>query len=66
MALDQVEDVVIEADGVFKYILIELIEHAKKDKPERKKTVVRGFEWAEFHGESYKAEDSVAITLASC
>lgn len=51
MALDQVEDVVIEADGVFKYILIELIEPAKNDKPERTKTVVRGFEWAEFHAD---------------
>lgn len=56
---------VIEADGVFKYILIELIEPAKNDKPERTKTVVRGFEWAEFHGEGYIIKTSASITPAS-
>lgn len=53
MALDQVEDVQIEADGVFKYILIELTQREKKGKEpkeKRSKTIVRGFEWAEFHG----------------
>ena len=61
MALDQVEDVIIEPDGVFKYILIELTENAKKDKPERQKTVVRGFEWAEFHGKSCRTKSSASI-----
>ena len=53
MALDQVEEVRIEADGVFKYIMIELTQKEKKGKEpgeKRSKTIVRGFEWAEFHG----------------
>ena len=50
MALDKLQTVEIEPDGVFKYVLIELKEKDKKDKKGRKKTVVRGFEWAEFHG----------------
>ena len=45
VVMDEVEDVVIDDDGVFKYILIEL-----KDKGGRKKSIVRGFEWAEYHG----------------
>ena len=57
--MDKVEEVVIDSDGVFKYILIELTEKAKKGKHNgagadggnpRKMTIVRGFEWAEFHG----------------
>ena len=68
MALDKVKDVDVEADGVFKYILIELSEKPNKKGERgggggggearggagdecRKKTVVRGYEWAEFHGE---------------
>ena len=55
MALEQVEEVQIEADGVFKYILIELTQREKKGKEqpreERSRTIVRGFEWAEFHGD---------------
>lgn len=53
MALEQVEEVQIEADGVFKYILIELTQREKKGKEpreEKSRTIVRGFEWAEFHG----------------
>ncbi len=55
MALDKVEDVVVGGDGVCKYILIELTEKKKKGsiddgKPLATKTVVRGFEWAEYHG----------------
>lgn len=54
--MDTVEEVAIDSDGVFKYILIELTEKKKSGKTNdhsqpRKKTVVRGFEWAEFHGE---------------
>ena len=51
--MDSIEEVVIESDGVFKYILIELTEKKKSKADEnqpRKKTIVRGFEWAEFHG----------------
>ena len=59
--MEKVEEVVIDSDGVFKYILIELTEKVKKGKHNgagadhgvspRKMTIVRGFEWAEFHGE---------------
>ena len=55
--MDKVEEVAIEPDGVFKYILIELTEKVKKGKNDgpdagskRKMTIVRGFQWAEFHG----------------
>ena len=43
--MDKVEDVLIDSDGVFKYILIELT-----DKKGHKKNIVRGFAWAEYHG----------------
>ena len=64
--MDEVDEVIIDSDGVFKYILIELTEMKKrsgsksKDKtasdsePPRKMTIVRGFEWAEFHGMTIK------------
>lgn len=45
MALDKVPEVDIDADGVFKYVLIEL-----KDKQGLSKTIVRGYKWAEYHG----------------
>ena len=53
--MDKVDEVVIDPDGVFKYILIELTEKKKAkpgvtDQQLRKMTIVRGFEWAEFHG----------------
>ena len=52
--MEKVEEVVIDPDGVFKYILIELTEKKKAkgatDQQPRKMTIVRGFEWAEFHG----------------
>ena len=57
--MDKVEEVVIDSDGVFKYILIELTEKVKKRKRNgagahggslRNMTIVRGFKWAEFHG----------------
>ena len=44
--MDKVETVLIDSDGVFKYILIELT-----DKQGCKKNIVRGFAWAEYHGE---------------
>ena len=52
MALDKVEDVEIDADGVFKYILIEIKEVNKKSKQEvGRKMIVRGFSWAEYHSD---------------
>lgn len=46
MALESIEDVVIESDGVFKYVLVEL-----KDKNGQTKYIVRGFDWAEYHAD---------------
>ena len=43
--MDQVADVDIEADGVFKYILIKLT-----TKKGGSKIVVRGYSWADYHG----------------
>lgn len=52
--MDEVADVNIEPNGVFKYILIELTEKGKKSTSHpRKKIIVRGFEWAEYHGMYY-------------
>lgn len=49
--MDSVSEVIIDEDGVFKYILIEVSETKKSGTGElRKKLIVRGFEWAEFHG----------------
>ena len=42
--MDEVEDVNIEANGTFKYILIKLTGGGKT------KTIVRGYNWAEYHG----------------
>ncbi len=51
-SMDSVIDVMIDEDGVFKYILIELCEKKRGGSGEqRKKLIIRGFEWAEFHGE---------------
>ncbi|XP_041379591.1 14 kDa phosphohistidine phosphatase-like [Gigantopelta aegis] len=46
MALEKVPEVDIDANGVFKYVLIEL-----KDKQGLTKTIVRGYEWAEYHAD---------------
>ena len=55
MALDKLEDVEIDEDGVFKYILIEVKETDKKSKQEvGRKVIVRGFAWAEYHCGLYK------------
>lgn len=45
--MDQVADVDIEADGVFKYILIKL---SDKKKTGASKVIVRGYSWADYHG----------------
>ena len=44
--MEKVSEVDIEPDGVFKYILVELTDK----KSGKVKTVVRGYEWAEYHG----------------
>ena len=50
-SMDSVSDVEIDEDGVFKYILIELCEKKRSGSGKRTKLIVRGYEWAEFHGE---------------
>jgi len=45
MSLARIANVDIEADGVFKYILIKI-----KDKDGVSKTIVRGYSWAQYHG----------------
>ena len=42
--MDKIHEVDIDSTGVFKYILIEL-----KDKSDWTETIVRGYEWAEYH-----------------
>ena len=44
--MEKVPEVDIESDGVFKYILVELTDK----KSGKVKTIVRGYEWAEYHG----------------
>ena len=52
--MDEVADVSIEPDGVFKYILIEIVEKGKKSSSiVKKKLIVRGFNWAEYHGKYF-------------
>ena len=45
--MDGVADVDIDKSGVFKYILIKLSDK----KSGASKVVVRGYSWADFHGE---------------
>lgn len=44
--MDSIQEVDIESDGVFKYILIKLTDRAST----HERTVVRGYKWAEYHG----------------
>ncbi len=46
--MEDVEDVDIEGDGMFKYILIELTK--TMDEKTKTKIIVRGYKWAEYHG----------------
>ena len=43
--LDKVADVDIDANGTFKYILIQI-----QTKDGVSKEIVRGYQWAEYHG----------------
>ncbi|XP_003388938.2 PREDICTED: 14 kDa phosphohistidine phosphatase-like, partial [Amphimedon queenslandica] len=45
--MEKVPEVDIESDGVFKYILVELTDK----KSGKVKTIVRGYEWAEYHAD---------------
>lgn len=45
--LSRVQDVDIDPDGVFKYVLIRVTPAGT----ESGKEIVRGFAWAEYHGE---------------
>lgn len=47
--LDQIPDVDIDADGVFKYILINVTDK----KSNSKKPIVRGYARAPYHGEFF-------------
>ena len=54
--LDEVEDVDIDANGRFKYVLIKLYH---PDSEENYKYIVRGYKWAGFHGNRH-TRDSVS------
>ncbi len=45
MALEKIADVDIDDNETFKYVLLEVT-----DKKGAKKNIVRGYEWAQFHG----------------
>ena len=47
--MDQVKDVDIEPNGVFKYILIKLTPKGSQAAG-TSKVVVRGYSWADYHG----------------
>uniref|UniRef100_A0A6I8N0Y1 14 kDa phosphohistidine phosphatase n=1 Tax=Ornithorhynchus anatinus TaxID=9258 RepID=A0A6I8N0Y1_ORNAN len=49
--LAQVPDVDIDADGVFKYVLIRV--RAAGPRPGAAKDVVRGYGWADYHADIY-------------
>ena len=44
--MDKIADVNIDPEGTFKYIQVEL-----KDSSDNKKIIIRGFRWADYHGE---------------
>lgn len=50
--LSQIPDVDIDSDGVFKYVLIRVHAAAPSGAPAgESKEIVRGYKWAEYHGE---------------
>ncbi|XP_067951430.1 14 kDa phosphohistidine phosphatase-like isoform X2 [Watersipora subatra] len=51
--LSAVEDVDIDDDGVFKYVLIKV--SASNPVEEFSKVIVRGYSWAEYHADIYDA-----------
>ena len=57
--LDKVEEVDIDAEGRMKYILIEV-----EDATGKMKTIVRGYKWADYHGEL--ENQASAVSLQNC
>lgn len=50
--LRQIPDVDIDSDGIFKYVLIRVHLAEPSGDPAREcKEIVRGYKWAEYHGE---------------
>lgn len=50
--LAQIPDVDIDSDGVFKYVLIRVhLASPSEDSTKECKEIVRGYKWAEYHGE---------------
>lgn len=50
--LGQIPDVDIDSDGVFKYVLIRVhLAEPSGDPAKECKEIVRGYKWAEYHGE---------------
>ncbi|XP_040860596.1 14 kDa phosphohistidine phosphatase isoform X1 [Ochotona curzoniae] len=52
-ALARVPDVDMDADGVFKYVLIRVCSAPSGTLPGESKEVVRGYKWAEYHADIY-------------
>ncbi|XP_004593494.2 14 kDa phosphohistidine phosphatase isoform X2 [Ochotona princeps] len=52
-ALARVPDVDMDADGVFKYVLIRVRSAPSGPQPGESKEVVRGYKWAEYHADIY-------------
>ena len=44
--MDNIKEVDIDPDGVFKYILIKITDEAST----HERIIVRGYKWAEYHG----------------
>ena len=59
--MDQVADVDIEPDGVYKYILIKVSDK----KSSASKVVVRGYSWADYHGEGARATGG-SVCMKTC
>ncbi|XP_045879617.1 14 kDa phosphohistidine phosphatase isoform X1 [Meles meles] len=53
--LAQIADVDIDSDGVFKYVLIR-VHSAPPSEAGESKEIVRGYKWAEYHGEGGAGE----------
>ncbi|XP_027055227.1 14 kDa phosphohistidine phosphatase-like [Pocillopora damicornis] len=57
LGLSSVPDVEIDANGLFKYVLIKVIDPSNED---TYKCIVRGFDWANYHADIYdKIEEEI-------
>ena len=61
--LSSVPSVVIDASGVFKYVLIELSHYDQDTEAEKSQLLVRGWARAEFHADIY---DEVEEQVKEC